>query len=159
MFSVFVIRIRSLRLLRVSGIVMCVRLLLLLITFLKASHSFFFFQAEDGIRDLTVTGVQTCALPILSDASGANVEGAKVAIKNLATDQLVEVTTDSSGAYAANVLRIGAYSVTVEKQGFKKAVEPNVGVGVNQVVRVNLTLQVGSTTESVEEIGRASCRE
>src|SRR2546427_8437816 len=27
--------------------------------------AFFFFQAEDGIRDLTVTGVQTCALPIL----------------------------------------------------------------------------------------------
>src|SRR2546430_11381197 len=30
---------------------------------------FFFFQAEDGIRDLTVTGVQTCALPI-STANG-----------------------------------------------------------------------------------------
>src|SRR2546427_7792923 len=30
---------------------------------------FFFFQAEDGIRDLTVTGVQTCALPILSAKS------------------------------------------------------------------------------------------
>src|SRR2546427_2760791 len=29
---------------------------------------FFFFQAEDGIRDLTVTGVQTCALPILPAA-------------------------------------------------------------------------------------------
>src|SRR5256886_3863003 len=28
------------------------------------THDFFFFQAEDGIRDLTVTGVQTCALPI-----------------------------------------------------------------------------------------------
>src|SRR5256885_12726363 len=28
------------------------------------SHSFFFFQAEDGIRDYKVTGVQTCALPI-----------------------------------------------------------------------------------------------
>src|SRR2546430_8315808 len=28
---------------------------------------FFFFQAEDGIRDLTVTGVQTCALPISPD--------------------------------------------------------------------------------------------
>src|SRR5688572_31510653 len=27
---------------------------------------FFFFQAEDGIRDLTVTGVQTCALPIFT---------------------------------------------------------------------------------------------
>src|SRR2546429_4392827 len=30
--------------------------------------SFFFFQAEDGIRDVAVTGVQTCALPILSAA-------------------------------------------------------------------------------------------
>src|SRR5712691_12729565 len=29
-----------------------------------AHHFFFVFQAEDGIRDLTVTGVQTCALPI-----------------------------------------------------------------------------------------------
>src|SRR2546427_443420 len=29
------------------------------------AYDFFFFQAEDGIRDLTVTGVQTCALPIL----------------------------------------------------------------------------------------------
>src|SRR6478736_7413119 len=33
------------------------------------SFFFFFFQAEDGIRDLTVTGVQTCALPI-SRAAG-----------------------------------------------------------------------------------------
>src|SRR5258707_2797347 len=29
-------------------------------------YSFFFFQAEDGIRDIGVTGVQTCALPILA---------------------------------------------------------------------------------------------
>src|SRR6266478_5052542 len=35
--------------------------------------NFFFFQAEDGIRDLTVTGVQTCALPIsISDGYGAD---------------------------------------------------------------------------------------
>src|SRR2546430_2790375 len=32
---------------------------------------FFFFQAEDGIRDLTVTGVQTCALPISRASSSA----------------------------------------------------------------------------------------
>src|ERR687883_942018 len=32
---------------------------------------FFFFQAEDGIRDIGVTGVQTCALPILKNLSGA----------------------------------------------------------------------------------------
>src|SRR5256886_13209122 len=33
------------------------------------SGSYFFFQAEDGIRYLTVTGVQTCALPIFVDQS------------------------------------------------------------------------------------------
>ena len=31
--------------------------------------SFFFFQAEDGIRDIGVTGVQTCALPISMELS------------------------------------------------------------------------------------------
>src|SRR2546430_4503343 len=34
---------------------------------------FFFFQAEDGIRDLTVTGVQTCALPIYSARDGSTI--------------------------------------------------------------------------------------
>src|SRR5256885_6399159 len=36
---------------------------------MKVTHFFFFFQAEDGILDYKVTGVQTCALPILSTAS------------------------------------------------------------------------------------------
>src|SRR5258707_10548407 len=40
---------------------------------------FFFFQAEDGIRDIGVTGVQTCALPIFAAevlrACGANLDG------------------------------------------------------------------------------------
>src|SRR2546427_5662485 len=34
---------------------------------------FFFFQAEDGIRDLTVTGVQTCALPICEAALSGSI--------------------------------------------------------------------------------------
>src|SRR2546429_2287798 len=36
---------------------------------------FFFFQAEDGIRDVAVTGVQTCALPIYVPAAGAGPAG------------------------------------------------------------------------------------
>src|SRR5205823_10843220 len=39
---------------------------------LVSSFFFFFFQAEDGIRDKLVTGVQTCALPILSFAPMAS---------------------------------------------------------------------------------------
>src|SRR5438874_13374086 len=37
--------------------------------------SFFFFQAEDGIRDLYVTGVQTCALPISASPFGRQLTG------------------------------------------------------------------------------------
>src|SRR5256885_4621061 len=49
-----------LRLFRWGG----VRLSLSFCTLMLLCHFFFFFQAEDGIRDYKVTGVQTCALPI-----------------------------------------------------------------------------------------------
>src|SRR5215208_3407639 len=42
------------------------------------SHSFFFFQAEDAIRDGHVTGVQTCALPIARDGRLVRVPAAAV---------------------------------------------------------------------------------
>src|SRR2546430_8883233 len=62
---------------------------------------FFFFQAEDGIRDLTVTGVQTCALPIsggimtLSSGGGkvAGTEGNLRQIKKLKPDVLIGMPT------------------------------------------------------------------
>src|SRR5436189_489799 len=65
MFSVLVIRLRSLRLLRVSGIVMRLRMFLLLITFLKSSHSFrnrlLVIRKNDYILATTMIGVQSCA--------------------------------------------------------------------------------------------------
>src|SRR2546430_5507602 len=52
---------------------------------IKSKCTVFFFQAEDGIRDLTVTGVQTCALPICKvtspDLSAVQVSGSSVAPK------------------------------------------------------------------------------
>src|SRR2546421_6901365 len=41
---------------------------------LSSRQALFFFQAEDGIRDLIVTGVQTCALPILGTYAGFTCE-------------------------------------------------------------------------------------
>src|SRR3989475_10844563 len=51
---------------------------------------FFFFQAEDGIRDLTVTGVQTCALPILTPSRGDVIfEGRS--LRGMAEDKIVRL--------------------------------------------------------------------
>src|SRR6266511_6082922 len=51
---------------------------------------FFFFQAEDGIRDFHVTGVQTCALPILErPITGDNVWGAARLYRRECLDQLL----------------------------------------------------------------------
>src|SRR5256886_1086383 len=57
---------------------------------------FFFFQAEDGIRDLTVTGVQTCALPISGDPEevAAVWEGAQRGIEGVTPAQLLQCSAE-----------------------------------------------------------------
>src|SRR2546426_7215561 len=87
---------------------------------------------------------------LVTDPAGARVAGAQVTATNVSTKQSVQVTTDDTGRYAADLLRIGTYSVSIEKHGFQKAVEPSVEVGVNQVVRVDIALKVGSASESVQ---------
>src|SRR5437763_9759864 len=59
------------------------------------SFVFFFFQAEDGIRDTSVTGVQTCALPI---------SGRRLGVRELVVGQ--EADARSARAHALAVLRI-----------------------------------------------------
>src|SRR5206468_4694344 len=54
--------------------------------------SLFFFQAEDGIRDLIVTGVQTCALPIY------HLVGAEVAKSLVGADKVIRDLPPSMGA-------------------------------------------------------------
>ncbi|HKT70303.1 MAG TPA: carboxypeptidase-like regulatory domain-containing protein, partial [Terriglobales bacterium] len=89
----------------------------------------------------------------ISDPSGARVPGAEVVVTNLSTNEAVKLTTDASGNYSANLLRIGTYSVAVSKEGFDKIVKPSVDVGVNQVVRVDLGLRVGKASQTVEVTG------
>src|SRR5256885_3078476 len=52
---------------------------------MECSIVFFFFQAEDGIRDYKVTGVQTCALPIAAEAAQRPFTGRYRAASSLAT--------------------------------------------------------------------------
>src|SRR5207248_5994752 len=58
----------------------------------------FFFQAEDGIRDRTVTGVQTCALPIFPRAAAHHSADASAAARGTPTGRRARAPTASHGS-------------------------------------------------------------
>ena len=83
------------------------------------------------------------------DSSGAAVAEAKVAIADIDHGTVLNTTTNSSGEYVAGPLRIGHYTVTVEKAGFKKTVAGPVTLNVQDRVAVDMTLQVGAINETM----------
>src|SRR5438046_5126116 len=112
-------------------------------------YVFFFFQAEDGIRDWSETGVQTCALPILRDSAEAFVSGAKVTITNTETGISKQVVTSEEGLYSFPALPIGPYRLAVEKDGFQTWAG-TLTLYVGQNLTVDATLRVGSLKDVVE---------
>jgi Carboxypeptidase regulatory-like domain/TonB dependent receptor len=86
----------------------------------------------------------------VTDPSGAVIPAAQVSITDTATDVTIHLTTASDGGYTARSLNPGTYRVTAEQAGFRKTVQSDVVVGVNQVLSVNLALQVGSQGETVQ---------
>ena len=86
----------------------------------------------------------------VTDPNDAVIGGATVVITNTATGQAERLTTNETGAYTANTLLIGSYSVSAEKAGFQKVLQSNVNVDINKVVRVDLNLPVGTVSEQVE---------
>src|SRR5271157_709990 len=77
------------------------------------------------------------------DPSGAAVPAAKVVIANTATTVPETVTTDSNGQYVAPLLKVGVYSVSVEKAGFGKYARSGINVDVQARLQVDVTLQLG----------------
>src|SRR5699024_11547032 len=74
---------------------------------------FFFFQAEDGIRDRNVTGVQTCALPILSFASSAITSPSPVVTSGLISTIEQSLVTNTSYSCKNNFAALFTSSVGI----------------------------------------------
>jgi Carboxypeptidase regulatory-like domain len=87
---------------------------------------------------------------IVTDPSGAVVQNARVSVTGLSTGVTQELTTDKDGAYTARLLNPDQYKVTAEDTGFQEVLVSNITVGINQVVRVDLTLRVGASNETVQ---------
>jgi hypothetical protein len=90
------------------------------------------------------------------DASGAAVSGAKVTIRNVERDVANSTVTNESGNYSQRYLIVGRYQVRVEAPGFQSFVQDNVGVSVDSEARVDIRLQVGEVTQTLEVSAEAS---
>jgi carboxypeptidase family protein len=87
---------------------------------------------------------------LVSDPAGAVVSGAQVTLLNPATGVMQHSVTTSAGLYTFISLNPGAYKVTVGQKGFKSFAIDKVTVTVDQVTEVNITLEVGVISETVD---------
>jgi hypothetical protein len=104
---------------------------------------FFAAIASAQVNKATITG-------IVRDASGAAIPGVKVVAVNAGTNLSSETASGASGDYSIPALNPGEYRVEAESAGFKKAVLANIVLQVNQQARIDLILEVGQVTESVD---------
>src|SRR2546427_2730263 len=84
------------------------------------------------------------------DSSGAAVPNAKITITDVGREVTFTASTNESGNYSQTHLIIGKYRVRVEISGFKTAVQENVSVAVDTVTTVDVTLQPGEITQTVD---------
>src|SRR3989454_12053251 len=91
----------------------------------------------------TVTGT-------VSDKTGATVPNAKVDLEDVDTKATTSVTTGSDGGYTFPSVRPGNYSITVSSKGFRQSVVSSVRVAIGKSALVNVILEVGGVTETVE---------
>ena len=83
------------------------------------------------------------------DASGAVVQGAQIAVRNLGTGETHVTTSGVNGAYALTNLPVGVYEITVKEESFKTFHLASFELTVAQAATVNATLQPGAASEEV----------
>ena len=85
----------------------------------------------------------------VSDPSGATIPQATVTVTNVGTGETRTAQTGQDGSYQVLNVPIGSYTVTVEHPGFAKVVTEPQQLLINQSLRVDVSLLVGRTTETV----------
>ncbi len=85
----------------------------------------------------------------VTDPNGAVIAGAAVAATNTATNVSRSVTTNDSGSYLISGLDAGTYLVRVSAMAFKDTVIQGIAVKANATIRANVSLEVGSVSETV----------
>jgi hypothetical protein len=100
----------------------------------------------------TVTGT---ILGTIRDPSGAVLPRVNIVVTNVETNITSSFVTDDTGGYVVPLLKPGTYRVKASHPGFKTTVHDGVILTVEQKARVDITLDVGQVTESVEVTANA----
>jgi hypothetical protein len=101
---------------------------------------------------LTTYGQISSAAPLsgaVTDPLGEALPGAQVIIKNEATGAIFNAKTVGNGTFSIPALDPGTYTVTVTASGFKQAIVTGVKLDAGTPASVQVTLEVGATTETV----------
>ena len=91
----------------------------------------------------------------LKDETGGVLPGADVVVKNLDTGLTRSVVTESNGYYTVPGLAPGKYEARASLQGFTTAVQTGIVLEVAQQAGLNLTLKVGTTSETITVTGES----
>ncbi len=91
----------------------------------------------------------------VKDPSGAVLPGVTVTAASADTSVATSAKTEVDGNYVITPLKIGRYSVSVEAAGFQRAIRNDVVLDVQQTIRLDFSLRVGSVTETTEVSGAA----
>lgn len=86
---------------------------------------------------------------VISDAQGAPVPGATVAVTSLDTGSKNNVQANESGYFAVRPLPIGRYTLVVESSGFRRHQREGILLTTGQVLELNVALELGQVSESV----------
>ncbi len=123
---------------------------------LKFRHvSFSFFLLALVLSIAVGQGTSSRVTGTVTDQNGATVAGASVTLTNEGSKVSFTTQTSDSGIYVFDSVQVGTYTVTVEKQGFKKLISIGNSVNVNQPATVNASLEVGGVDVAVEVQGTA----
>jgi hypothetical protein len=107
--------------------------------------AFLLLLSVSGVKAQNTAGV----LGLVTDSSGAVVPAAKVTLTNVGTNISRSVVTGKDGNYVFALLQIGTYSVSVEAMGFKTFQASNITLAAGDNARVDATMEVGATTQTV----------
>jgi hypothetical protein len=86
---------------------------------------------------------------VVTDPSGAVISGATVVATSLSTNVKTTAVSDSKGFYSFTTLNVGVYDVSVSQHGFRDYVQTGVKIDANSALRIDITMQLGTVTNTV----------